>query len=202
MKVFCVGLNKTGTTSLEHLLMAVGYRLGDQPSGELLLEAWARRDFAPIVELARTADAFQDIPFSLPFTYQAMDAAFPGSRFILSVRDSAEQWYESLVRFHTAVVGRGRVPTGADLRGFAYRYPGFLWRYHELVHGSTDATVYARDAYIRHYERHNRSVIDYFESRPGDLLVLNVKAADAAEKVCAFLALEYTGIRMPVLNQS
>jgi len=29
-----------------------------------------------------------------------------------------------------------------------------------------------------------------------------VKDADAAEKVCAFLALQYTGIRMPVLNQS
>jgi hypothetical protein len=138
----------------------------------------------------------------LPFTYQAMDAAFPGSRFILSVRDSAEQWYESLVRFHTAVVGCERVPTGADLRRFAYRYPGFLWRYHELVHGATDATVYARDAYMGHYARHNGSVIDYFERRPGDLLVLNVKAADAAEQVCAFLALEYTGTRMPVLNQS
>jgi len=202
MKVFCVGLNKTGTTSLEHLLMALGYRLGDQPSGELLLETWARRDFEPIVALARTADAFQDIPFSLPFTYEAMDTAFPGSKFILSVRDSAEQWYESLVRFHTAIVGCGRVPTGADLRAFPYRYTGFLWRYHELVHGATDATVYARDAYMRHYERHNGSVIDYFSRRPGDLLVLNVKDADAAEKVCAFLALECTGIRMPVLNQS
>jgi hypothetical protein len=37
MKVLCVGPNQTGTTLLEHLLMFLGYRLGDQPSDELLL---------------------------------------------------------------------------------------------------------------------------------------------------------------------
>ena len=48
-KVFCIGRNKTGTTSVERALQDMGYRLGNQRAGELLLEDWARRDFRRIV---------------------------------------------------------------------------------------------------------------------------------------------------------
>jgi hypothetical protein len=48
-KVFCIGRNKTGTTTIEAVLHAFGYRLGVQRQGELLLEDWSRRDFGRIV---------------------------------------------------------------------------------------------------------------------------------------------------------
>jgi hypothetical protein len=69
-KIFCIGRNKTGTTSLEQALRGFGYRLGNQRQGELLLDDWAHRDFRRIVDLARSADAFQDIQFSLRSTYK------------------------------------------------------------------------------------------------------------------------------------
>ena len=94
-KIFCVGRNKTGTTSLEQALRGFNYRLGNQRQGELLLDDWARRDFRRIAQLAASADAFQDTPFSLPFTYQTLDAAFPGSKLILTLRSSPQDWYES-----------------------------------------------------------------------------------------------------------
>ena len=67
-KIFCIGLSKTGSTSLERALKDLGYRLGDQHQGELLLPVYAARNFRPIVEFCLTADAFQDAPFSFPFT--------------------------------------------------------------------------------------------------------------------------------------
>lgn len=202
MKVFCVGWNKTGTTSVEHALRGFGLRMGDQPAAEMLLEDWARRDFRRVIELCRSADAFQDIPFSLPYTFQAVDAAFPGSKFILTMRDSPEQWYESLTRFHTKIVGKGRLPTAADLRAFSYRYPGFVWRYHELVHAADETTLYQRDRYITHYAVHNHQIIEYFRFRPGTLLVLNLKQTDAMQQLCAFLGIPYTGQQMPQLNKT
>jgi hypothetical protein len=72
-KVFCIGLSRTGTTSLEQALRDLGYRLGDQHQGELLLPQYAVRNFRPIVEFCLTADAFQDAPFSFPFIYLALD---------------------------------------------------------------------------------------------------------------------------------
>lgn len=85
-KVFCVGRNKTGTTSIAKALRALGFKVGDQARAETLIEDWARRDFRKIVRYCRTADAFQDVPFSWPHTFEALDQAFPQSKFILTVR--------------------------------------------------------------------------------------------------------------------
>src|SRR4051812_30592485 len=109
-KIFCVGAGRTGTTSLGSFFASLGFRVGDQPTGELLLHAWAGRDFTPIISLANSAQVFQDFPFNCPFTFQAMDMAFPNSKFILSIRDNSEQWYTSLTRFHIRLFGSGRLP--------------------------------------------------------------------------------------------
>jgi hypothetical protein len=199
-KVFCIGRNKTGTTSLERALKDLGFRLGSQRAGELLMEDWGRRDFRSIIDLVHTADAFQDVPFSNDYTYQALDAAFPGSKFILTIRNSPEQWYESVIRFTKKRLGLDRLPTPDDLRGDPYVYPGWSWRNVELVWGDEAEDCFGRERRIRHYIRHNRRVKDYFKHRPGDLLVLNVADADAMERLCVFLGVEYRGQAMPELN--
>jgi len=201
-KIFCIGRNKTGTTSLERALRDLGYRMGDQRQGELLLGDWARREFGRIIELARTADAFQDIPFSLPFTFQALDAAFPGSKFILTVRDTARQWFDSVVRFHSGIVGGSTPPTAAELRAFGYLHPGWLWENQRLVYGIDEDKLYDRDSYQRHYTVHNLSVADYFRYRGEQLLVLNLADPSAMRQLCAFVETDYTGQAMPHLNRS
>lgn len=201
-KVVCIGRNKTGTTSIEAALAAFGLRLGLQARGEMLKGDWAKRDFTRIVALCRTADAFQDVPFSNADTFRAVDDAFPGSKFILTVRDSPAQWFESLVRFHTRIVGKGRLPTADDLREFDYRYKGFLWDAFVHSYGSDERLLYDRDAYIANYVDHNRSVTEHFRHRPDDLLVMNVGDDDAMPRLCAFLGVPYRGQAMPHLNRS
>jgi tetratricopeptide (TPR) repeat protein len=201
-KVFCVGRNKTGTTSMEAALRSLGFTMGLQARGEMLKHDWGRRDFTRINALCQTADAFQDVPFSGADTFRAVDAAFPGSRFVLTVRNSPEQWFESLVRFHTRIVNKGRVPTADDLRDFEYRYKGYLWEAFVLSYGDDERLLYDRDTYIASYVEHNRSVTEHFRDRPDDLLVLNVSDADAMPRLCGFLGLEYRGQAMPHLNRS
>jgi tetratricopeptide (TPR) repeat protein len=201
-KVFCVGRNKTGTTSMAAALRSLGFRVGLQARGEMLRRDWARRDFTRIIALCRTADAFQDVPFSNADTYRAVDAAFPGSRFVLTVRDSPEQWFESLVRFHTRIVNKGRIPTADDLREFEYRYKGYLWEAFVSTYCNDEKLLYDRDAYIANYLEHNRQVTEHFRDRPGDLLVLNVSQADAMPALCAFLGIEHQGQAMPHLNRT
>lgn len=201
-KVFCVGRNKTGTTSLEAALRSLGFRMGLQARGEMLMRDWARRDFTRILALCRTADAFQDVPFSCDHTFRVLDEQFPGSKFILTIRDSPEQWYESLVRFHTRIVRKGRLPTADDLKAFHYRYPGYLWDSAQFVYGVDEAALYDREIYISHYRSHNQRVVEYFRNRPDQLLVLNVAERDAMEKLCAFLGVDRQAQAMPYLNRS
>lgn len=201
-KIFCIGRNKTGTTSLEQALHGFGYRLGNQRQGELLLDDWARRDFRRIIELARSADAFQDIPFSLPFTYQALDGAFDGSKFILTVRNTPQDWFASVVSFHSAIVGKSVPPRLEELKAFAYVHPGWLWKSQQLTYGISEETLYNHEVYMRHYVMHNLNVVDYFRHRPGQLLVLKLEEPTAMERLCQFLGIEYSGQPMPHLNRS
>ena len=201
-KIFVVGRNKTGTTSLAAALKELGYRVGYQRDAELLMEDWGRRDFTRIIAYCHTADAYQDVPFSHDFTFQAMDQAFPGSKFILTVRESPDQWYQSMTRFHTKRLGHNRLPTPDDLRNDRYVYKGWSWRNKVLVYGPEQETLYDETLYKTSYVRHNERVADYFRHRPGDLLVLNLAHPDSMKRLCDFLGLPWNGQVMPVLNKS
>lgn len=206
-KVFCIGYGKTGTTSMAAALKSLGYKIGHQQQGELFIEDWAKRDFRGLVAYCKKADAFQDSPFSREYTFQAMDAAFPESKFILTVRNSSAEWYESLTRFHTMRLeqrtGIRRLPTVEDLLSDPYIYPGYLWRVRELVYGMTKQDdPYDRDLFISSYEQHIKCVQDYFKHRPDSLLVLNLSASSAMTKLCSFLEIPFTGQIMPHLNES
>jgi len=201
-KIFCVGRNKTGTTSLGAALKTLGYRVGLQRHAELLMEDWGRRDFHSLISYCHTAEAFQDVPFSHDYTFQAMDSAFPGSKFILTLRDSPEQWFQSVIRFNSKRLNLGRRPTAEDLRTDAYVYRGWSWRMKELVFGPEERTLYDEEIYKSHYIRHNERVQDYFRHRPNDLLVLNLTDQDSMKRLCVFLGHSWNGQQMPLLNMS
>jgi len=201
-KIFVIGRNKTGTTSMLIALRTLGYKVGSQPAAELLLGDWAKRDFRRIVEYCRSADAFQDVPFSLDFTYVVLDHAFPHSKFILTVRNNAAEWYDSLVRFHTKMIGKDRLPTADDLRQFKYRKPNFLWEAAQFIYGVDENSLYDRDIYMRHYDLHNERVREYFRYRASDLLELNLGDPCAMRTLCGFLGIDPGDKVMPHLNAS
>ncbi len=201
-KIFCIGFGKTGTTSLEAFFRGLGFKLGDQAAGELLIREWAARNFEPIVALARTAQVFQDIPFGLPFTFVALDSAFPGAKFIHSVRDDAAQWYRSITRFHTNIGEKDRLPTADDLKEYPYRYKGWLFEAMQLIYGTPEQEPYDKARLTAAYEGHNRAIAEYFRHRPESLLTINAADARAAEKILHFLGMAYTGQTMPHLNRS
>lgn len=204
-KVFCIGFGKTGSTSLAAALYRFGYRIGSQRQGELLVDAWASGDPRPIIDLCRTADAFQDLPFGLPGTYRQLHDAFPGARFILSIRNSSDDWYNSLVRFHKNILRIDRTPTPEDLKKHCYRhrYRGWLWKVHQLLYGIDEASLFNKEIYMKCYDRHCADVIEYFKGdNAGQLLVLNVADSDAMERLCRFLNQPCTGQKMPHLNAS
>lgn len=190
VKYFCIGRNKTGTTSLERAFRDLGYPVGDQRKAEVITgKHYFDGNFDPIVKYCKTAQVFQDVPFSYPDTYKHLDQAYPGSKFILTVRDNSEQWYNSITRFHAKNFGKGgRIPTAQDLKESQYVWPGFMYNVIR-VHGTTDEEPYNKDIMINHYEKHNQEVIEYFKDRQEDLLIINVAEEDAYQKFVTFLGI-------------
>lgn len=202
-KVFCIGQNKTGTTSLEKVLENMGFLMGCQSEAELLLEEWHLRNFHNIIEYCSTADAFQDIPFSLDYLYVVLDHFFPKAKFILTIRNSPEEWFESLVRFHSKLLLNGqKIPTADDLQKYEYRGKGYLWNAARWIYGVEENTLYNRELYLKKYKLQNENVMKYFKFKNEKLLVLNLADNDALERLHDFLNMPYRGEKMPHLNAS
>lgn len=191
MKYFCIGRNKTGTTSLKSAFEALNYPVGNQRVAEALsVKHYFAGNFQPIVDYCKTAQVFQDVPFSYPETYKHLDKAYPGSKFILTIRDDAEQWYRSITRFHAKMFGKdGRIPTVEDLKSATYVQPGFMYNV-VRVHGTPDDDPYNKEIMVTHYERYNREIIEYFKDRPDDLLVINIAEKGAYRKFVNFLCVD------------
>lgn len=187
-KIFCIGQNKTGTTSLKDALKDFGYKFGHQYRAAMLIDAWHQRDFKKIVKYCQTAEAFQDIPFSMAYTYQHMDMAFKNAKFILTERDDTEQWYQSITRFHTKIWGDGiNIPTEVELKNQPFLYKGFAYKYINYAFNTPANDPYNKQILMANYVNYNNAVKDYFRSRPDKLLVVNVSRPEDYDKLCQFL---------------
>lgn len=190
-KIFVIGHNKTATTSVITNIRDFGFKIGNQKKGELLLDFYLKGDFEPIINLCKTADAFKDIPFSMYNTYKHLDPVFPNSKYILTVRDNEDEWYNSVIRFHTKIFN-GKLPNAEMLQKNIYVKRGWMYEVHTKMYGVNDDDLYNKKKLTDYYNNHNKDVIEFFKDRPNDLLVLNLKEPNGFEKFCSFLEVENT----------
>lgn len=175
-KVFGIGFHKTGTTSLYAALNALGLRVSGTIGYELdypTLEATAR-DLC--VSTAGQVDAVEDMPW--PLYFRDLDLAFPGSKFILTVRD-LDDWYASVARH------------------FKDHAPPM----HALTYGPDRANALEhREHWIATHQAHIDAVTDWFTGRENDLLVMDFAAGDGWDKLCPFLGLKAPAEAFPQKN--
>lgn len=156
-KVFVVGFNKSASTSFHALFEALG-----RPSYHGV--EWRKHDD---LMLLRKYDCFSD---GIPRDLAELDRLFPGSKFILNVRDLESWIYSRLAHIERKKKSIQNCKTG----------PGW------------DTTEEAIKGWIKERNAYHLFVLSYFSDRPTDLLVVNfIRDESAATKVCRFLG--YTG---------
>jgi len=172
-KVFGIGFEKTGTTSLKSALTTLGYKVKgffDTKDPDI-----SRKVYEMAFRFVEQYDAFEDIPWCI--IYKELDKKYPGSKFILTLRPT-EKWIKSVVD-HFGIKTRPMLEWG-----YGVGYPK----------GN-------EDIYIARYERHNKEVLEYFKDRPDDLLVLRLMEGDGWEKLCQFLHKDVPNIEFPHANK-
>jgi sulfotransferase family protein/glycosyl transferase family 7 (putative galactosyltransferase) len=168
-RIFGIGLHKTATTSLDAALRILGYESAHWPSGAWARQVWDQmrgHGTSPTLERSYAAS---DLPISI--LYRELDKAYPGSKFILTVRDEVD-WLRS-VRDHFSEKNRFKWEWGV--------YP-FSNRIHRAVYGRTDFDL---DGFLERYRRHNAEVQEYFRDRPNDLFVM--RGEPGWKGLCSFL---------------
>ena len=173
-KVFCIGFHKTGTSTLDVALQKLGYRV----KGSVHTKDPDIAD--KVYDLAHTLvpqyDAFQDNPW--PVLYKEMDEAYPGSKFIMTIR-SSESWIRSQVKDFAT--------TDTPMRQWIYG----------VGHPQGN-----EERFVQRYERHNREVVEYFKNRPDDFIVMDLPGGDGWEKLCDFLGHDVPDEPFPHANRA
>lgn len=203
-KIFCIGSGKTGTTSLEQALINFGYDLGPQARAEMLTSECYNRDFDRLIRFCKLHEAFQDAPFCWSDYYKVLDQAFPDSKFILTIRDSGEQWFNSLTNFHGKnFSSSSSLPSVEDLKNSKYGYLGMAYDNYVCFYNYPQTPLYDKDAYIKIYEDRNNEIIEYFKDRPDQLLILNVSDETAYTDLGRFLNIKIpAGRKFPWYNKT
>jgi hypothetical protein len=99
-KTFCIGFNKTGTTSLHRLFKTLGYRSYHGTR-------WHDLSNFTIYE---QYDCFSD---GFPLDWQMLNERYPGARFVLNVRD-CKSWIFSRLQYIRRLKSIGRYVGGTS----------------------------------------------------------------------------------------
>ena len=199
-KIFGLGRDLSGPSRIGPILRRLGYRTSAEDH-RMQVEPWSRRNFTTLIENSRAADYYEGIPYSLDYTFVAVDRAFPRSKFILTVRESPDEWFDEMLLLHSKLTGSDGIPTVNDLKECKSIRPGWLWRMMHLVYGMDEEVGYDREAFIAKYLEHQKAVQEYFKHRPGALLVVDIHDPEFEAKIEEFMGAE-EGDSAPTGGQS
>lgn len=205
MKIFCIGMNKTGTTSLKHLFESEGVKVVKQQDFEKMTARFYKK--GSIENILRVIDRlnpnidifFQDIPFAVPGFWRYLVARYPDAKYILSVRDSAEQYHNSLTNFHK----RGwqiNIFDPEELKKINYIEPGFSYRFLVEILGCPKNDPYDKDYLISLYDKHVADVERYFADKPDKFIKINLSNAEDFDKLNQFVGLNFMNTEFPHRN--
>jgi hypothetical protein len=183
-RIFGIGLHKTATTSLHKAFQMLGFDSLHWGTGEAPAIWYEMNGFARSKTLERFYSA-SDLP--IPLLYQQLDKAYPGSKFILTIRPSGT-WLESVRRLWD----RKTNPT----RGLWEVYP-ISHNLHRALYGRIDFDAFTM---LDRYRRHNAEVLEYFKDRPGDLLIMDMDAGAGWKELCSFIDIDVPDVPYPFEN--
>lgn len=166
LKVFGIGLSRTGTKSLNAALRRLGFDVRHYPMDPVTArEVVTGRPYS----LLRRCDGLTDLHAAVRF--RALDARYPGSKFVLTTRDK-EPWLDSCRR-HFAHHRLENDPQ--PLRSMVIK----------LRQQAYGVVEFDREVFSAAYDRHVEGVLAHFGSR-GDLVVVNIPGGDGWDVLCPF----------------
>ena len=175
MKVFGIGMFRTGTTSLLSALKILGYNRTDD-GWQILDNVWnpnIEQDYAALLPLikerASNIDAASDAPWM--FLYKQLDEWFPDSKFVLTYRKDAQAVADSEHRWH-------------------------------LMNGVKESEIPSSGQFRQRYTYHLLKVHSYFSDKPNKLLYMCFEEGQGWQELCDFLDKPIPQIPFPHQNRS
>lgn len=177
MKVFGIGLGRTGTKSLTKALRQLGFCIHHYPDDSVTaMEVVSGRPYS----ILDRCDGLTDLHATTRF--KELDKQYPGSKFILTVRDRTP-WLDSCLRHFEQYKAN---PDPNPIRSMSKTL-------HLKAYGSDDFDTKAfEDAWATNIN----SAIEHFGRQR--LLLIDIVKGEGWEKLCPFLGVANPGRPFPV----
>jgi hypothetical protein len=175
MKIWGIGLGRTGTKSLCESLRVMGYKILHNP---------------PDLKAISSSEIDGASEGTVAFHFKYLDLRFPDSKFILTTRELFS-WLKSCERAINNLYPIDRFDKTDEfynpmIRNRANRYGGL---------------EYDRDRLIEKYYQHHADVIYHFKGRMDKLLIMDVTNGEGWGKICPFLGKEIFEQKFPFIRE-
>ena len=218
-KIFLIGANKTGTTSMEVIFRKLKYKIPKQWEQEKeLKDAFLKKDINKIKKFIDKFEFFQDVPISKLSNYVILDFLYPHAKFILTVRNE-DEWVESFQKFKLKHFReRNRDIKNIDditeqmFLDIDYIYPGYIHetakRYNlqdlkncKLIY---DFNLFKNKEFLKKvYTARNLEIAKYFQLRKNKLLIIDITKEKDISKILEFCNISNDkNFLVPHLNSS
>ena len=168
-KIFCISLQRTGTTSTGQFFKDHGYAVATYGVG--LANAWTLHYWTGNYESIfrsydfKTSLVFEDDPWWLNDFYKVLYHRFPDSKFILLERD-ADKWFDSMVSHSRGkTLGNTHIHCAQyqRLKEFYETASGHENAYTDVVDSALPLSEAQREHYTSFYSIRNKEVKLFFQ---------------------------------------
>jgi len=196
-KIIGIGLNKTGTTSLEKDLTNFGYNFPPTIHGSInIISDVYHGDYSSMYSALQNPrfDAYQDVPYSLPKVYKKIYKIRPDDLYVLTVRDNVDIWIESVINFHGKIIKSKNINGNNDI--FQY-----IHGFQQTNYSNFDVPLFKLWG-LKHFEnlekklkevyhKHNESVINFFEKKYSkNFIVIDVSKKGELKKLTDWIGID------------
>jgi len=196
-KIFCVSMQRSGTTSVGVFFKKNGFKVADYhiSKNNLWTQNWYKGDYEAVFKSKafRRHVVFEDDPWWCPDFYKVLFHRFPKSRFILMFRDSND-WFKSMVN-HSDGKTLGNTKIHAKIYNREIEYLDYIKENKindsiQTVDNLLNLSNF-KQHYINIYENHNRTVVNFFKNNaPERLFISRLEDSDKWEKLGAFFKIK------------
>ena len=194
--LICIGMNKTGTTSFQHDTEKFGFKYSITFDGmtKLMSDIHHGDYYSTFSYLDNPRyNAYKDFPFSLPNVYKKIYDHRPNDLYVLTVRNNAEEWVESMIKYFGWLF-KDNVNSSKTIfeiiRGpQSQRYSNYI---SPAFRGwGIDSFGDIESKLLKTYNEHNEGVMEFFDAKKSrNLLVVDVSKKNELKKFTDWVGIE------------
>lgn len=196
--IICIGLNKTGTSSLVHSLQKIGYTLAKEDLVFMkCVQDVYHGDLNSTFSILQNEryELYDDMPFSFPNIYKRLYEKRPDDVYILTVRKDVETWVKSVIDFYP-ILRNGTEQKWEDKSFFHLILPSEDYIF--LINNETplfdawglkdnnDLENKLRKIYNDHYD----SVVKFFSENKSNFKIVDVSKKGELKKLTDWLGIQ------------